>query len=350
MSLLKTYKNKKGKVPGHLYYTGDKAEKVKVEVINYKKNNYHRDYFEYKNIEELEQKLNSVNQEEVLWINVFGLNNLDLIKYLGKRYVIPDLHLEDVLNVGQRPKLETEEDFTFVLLNMINRKKEIMYEQISMFYKDNILITFQEIEGDVFDSIRDRIVKDRGNVRENGAGYLFYILLDIIVDNYFVLMMKLEESIEELEEDVMINSEDDLLKDIYYYKKELAKLRNSIIPLKEILKNLLENEKPEIKKYYNDLYDHVYFMIDNLNVFREMINGIYEIYISNLSNRMNKIMTVLTIFSAVFIPMTFLAGVYGMNFTYIPGLDNKYSFWIFWLVCIIIFLGMMKFFRNKKWL
>jgi len=350
LGLLKSYKDKKGKVPGHLYYTGDKIEKVKIEITNYGKNNYHSEYFEFTSIDELEERLKVVEEKQILWINVFGLSNIELIKFLGNKLKIPDLHLEDVLNVGQRPKIETQEDFIFVLLNMINKREEIIYEQVSMFSKENVLVTFQEMGGDVFDAIRDRIAQNKGNVRSNSVGYLLYILLDVILDNYFVLMMNLENSIEELEENVMINDSDDLLKDIYFYKKELAKLRNSIIPLKEVLKNLLENEKPEIQKYYKDLYDHIYFMIDNLNVFREMINGIYEIHISNLSNRMNKIMTVLTIFSAVFIPMTFLAGVYGMNFIYMPGLTYRYGFWIFLVVCIGIFLGMLKFFKNKNWI
>jgi magnesium transporter len=234
---------------------------------------------------------------------------------------------------------------------MIKKEEEnIIYEQISIFSKDNFIITLQELEGDVFDPLRDRIKDDKGIIRKKDKDYLFYALIDIILDNYFVFMMNIEKSIESLEEEAMINEEDNLLKDIYYYKKELVKLRNSIIPMKEIIKTLKDSAAEEDYKYYEDLFDHIYFMIDSLNVFREMINGIYEIYISNISNRMNKIMTVLTIFSAVFIPMTFLAGVYGMNFRHIPGLDNPNSFFIFISVCVAIFLGMIYFFRRKKWL
>ncbi len=350
MSLLKKYSSKTGKAPGHLYYTGDKRESVKIEIISYDENSFEQEILEIERLKEIENKFEKINDKNVIWVNVFGLHNIDVVKYLGEMLDIPNLHLEDALNIGERPKINIDKDYTFLLLNMIKKEKSIIYEQISVFSKDNIIITFQEMEGDVFDPVRDRIKNNKGTIRVKDKDYLFYALLDVILDNYFVFMMNIEKSIEILEEEAMINEEDDLLKDIYYYKKELVKLRNSILPMKDIIKNLKDNASNEDDKYYEDLYDHIYFMIDSLNVFREMINGIYEIYISNISNRMNKVMTVLTIFSAIFIPMTFLAGVYGMNFKYMPGLDNTMSFPIFVVVCLCIFLVMIVFFKRKRWL
>lgn len=350
MSLLKKYSSKTGKVPGHLYYTGDKKESVKIEIISYDDKNYEQEIFEIERLKEIEDKFEKIDKKSVVWINVFGLHNIGLVKYFGELLDIPNLHLEDALNIGERPKINIDKDYTFLLLNMIKKEEDIIYEQISVFSKDNTIITFQEMEGDVFDPVRDRISNNKGTIRSKDKDYLFYALLDVILDNYFVFMMNIENSIEILEEEAMINEEDDLLKDIYYFKKELVKLRNSILPMKDIIKTLKDNASNEDDKYYEDLYDHIYFMIDSLNVFREMINGIYEIYISNISNRMNKIMTVLTLFSAIFIPMTFLAGVYGMNFKYIPGLDNQSSFPIFVVVCIGIFSVMIFYFRRKKWL
>jgi len=350
MSLLKKHSTKTGKIPGHLYYTGDKKEKVKIEILSYDETDIQQEIFEFETLEKLDEKLKKLFDKKVVWINIFGLSNIGVFDYFGDFLRIPKLHLEDALNIGERPKININEDYIFLLLNMIKKEEDIIYEQISIFSKDNFIITLQEVEGDVFDPLRERIKEDKGTIRKKDKDYLFYALIDIILDNYFVFMMNIEKSIEYLEEETMINEEDDLLKDIYYYKKELAKLRNLIIPMKEIIKTLKDSASDDEYKYYEDLYDHIYFMIDSLNVFREMINGIYEIYISNISNRMNKIMTVLTIFSAVFIPMTFLAGVYGMNFADIPGLDNPNSFYIFISACIVIFLGMIYFFRRKKWL
>ncbi len=350
MSLLKKYNYRTGKVPTSFFYTGNKVENVKIEIISYNSDDFDKEVFEFEDFEFLEKKIIEKKDNGVLWINVYGLSNIDLMKFLGEKLEISNLHLGDILDIGQRPKVDINEDFTFILLNMLKRTSGTVYEQISLFSKGNTIITFQEVVGDVFNPIRERIEKKEGIVRDKNKDYLLYLLIDLILDNYFTYMSNLDDSIENLEDDAMENDSEDILKEIYVYKKELAKLRSSVTPLKDILKALKDNADSENKRYYNYLYDHIYQMTDNLNMFREMINGIYEIHISNLSNKMNKIMTILTIFSAIFIPMTFLTGVYGMNFIHMPGLSYKYSFWIFWIVCIIIFLGMMKFFRNKKWL
>lgn len=350
MGLIKKYNYRTGKVPSSFYYTGNKLEKVKIEIISYDSDKLIRETFEFEDFETLEGKIIKEKEKGVLWINVYGLSNIELMRFLGEKLEISNIHIGDILDIGQRPKIDANEDFTFILMNMLKRNASVMYEQISIFSKGNTIITFQEIIGDVFNPIRERLEKKEGIVRDKNKDYLLYLLIDLILDNYFKYMTEMDDSIEKLEEDAMEKDTDEILKEIYVYKKELAKLRSSVSPLKDILKALRDNADDENKRYYNYLFDHIFQMTENTNVLREMINGIYEIYISNLSNKMNKIMTILTIFSAIFIPLTFITGVYGMNFVHMPGLGYQHSFFIFWIVCIVIFLSMIVYFKNKRWL
>ena len=292
---------------------------VKITVID-----YDATHFQEKEVDQIAECFLFRDTETVTWINVDGLGNTKIIEESGKCYSIHPLILEDILNTEQRPKMEDLDTYIYLnlkMLSFLDTQKEVKIEHISMIIGSNFLISFQEDIGDIFDPIREQIRKD-GRIRKFGPDYLAYALIDGIVDNYFVVMEKLEERVEDLEEELVTTPTQESLHKINHLKKDMIFLRKSVWPLREVISSLERSESPLVKEsttiYLRDVYDHTIQVIDTLETFRDMVSGMIDIYLSGLSYKMNEIMKVLTLIATIFIPLTFVVGLYGMNFRNMP--------------------------------
>ncbi len=348
-----------GLPPGTIVHVGDKrTETVKITVIDYSK-----DHFQTKEVSDIEEVFPFRDSPSVTWINIDGIHDVTVIERLGTHFSIHPLVLEDILHTTQRPKIEDFEDYIYVVLRMfyyqdktdeLDNDSEIVSEQVSLILGRNFVISFQEAGGDTFDPVRMRIKNSKGRIREMGADYLAYSLIDSIVDNYFVILEKLGERIELLEDDLLDNPTPDTLEELHVLRNEMIFLRKSAWPLREVLNNLLRGESSLITKYaqiyIKDVYDHTIQVMDTIETYRDMLSGMLDIYLSSISNRMNEVMKVLTIIATIFIPLTFLAGVYGMNFHYMPELAWKWSYPVLWCIMAAIGIFMISYFRKKKWL
>jgi magnesium transporter len=318
---------------------------------------YDQTHFQEKAVEKISECFPFRDTETVTWINIDGLGNQKLIEDLGKCFTIHPLILEDIFNTSQRPKMEDLEQYIYLnlkVLSYVEAAHAIRIEHISMVIGPNFLITFQEgIPGDVFDPVRDRIRKD-GRIRKFGPDYLAYALIDSIVDNYFVVMEHLEEQVEGLEEELVTNPTPASLQKINRLKKDMIFLRKSVWPLREMINNLERSESKLIQEstkiYLRDVYDHTIQVIDTLETFRDMVSGMIDIYLSGLSYRMNEIMKVLTLIATIFIPLTFVVGLYGMNFRNMPEIDWEYGYYAVLAVMALMVIGMLTYFRKKKWI
>ncbi|MCB0430625.1 MAG: magnesium/cobalt transporter CorA [Flavobacteriales bacterium] len=300
----------------------------------------------------------SVPPSGVLWVNMDGIHDVERIEALGKKFDIHPLVLEDVLNIDHRPKAEEYESYLFFTLKMIdmNEQDEIDAEQVSIVLGKNYLVSFQEKPGDIFEPVRDRIRNKKGRVREYKADYLAYLLLDAVVDRYFVILERIALRMEILEDQLVKDTADDSdsLLEIQRLKAQFIELRKAIFPLREAV-GYIERCGDDILdkstlKYFRDLYDHTIQIIDQLEGNREMLSSLQDLYHAMQSNRMNNIMKVLTIMASIFIPLTFIAGIYGMNFDNMPELHLRYGYYVAWAAMIAITLGMLWYFRRKKWM
>jgi len=342
-----------GHVPGELVHVGEKkVDEVKVSVIDYDDKN-----FQEKIIANIEELLPFKDTPTVTWININGLHDVDFIEKIGNNFEMHPLTLEDIVNTGQRPKYEDFDQYIFVTLKILmfdEEKKEIISEQVSLVFGANFVISFQEIEGDVFNPIRERIRNAKGRIRKMGPDYLAYSLLDAVVDNYFSILEKFGEKIEGMEEDLVANPTPQTLQAIHDLKRDAIFLRKSVWPLREVAGGLDRSESILIKKethiFLRDVYDHTIQVIDTIETFRDMVSGMVDIYLSSVSNRMNEVMKVLTIFAAIFIPLTFMAGVYGMNFEFMPELKWKWGYFALLGLMAVVGFGMLFHFRRKKWI
>jgi magnesium transporter len=343
---------KAGLAPGTLVYIGKaRTSKVKISTINYDKNK-----FEEKINENVEDVFKYKDKPGISWINVDGIHDLDVIKKIGKNFNLHPLIQEDIVNTSQRPKSEDFGDYIFVVLKMLYRdekKQKINIEQISLIIGPNYVVSFQEIEGDIFNPIRERIKDPKRKIRERGSDYLAYSLIDSIVDNYFSILEIIGEKIESIEGKVIKNPSIETLQLINSLKREIIFLRKSVWPLRELLSSLSRSESKLIRKeteiYFRDVYDHTIQVIDTIETSRDMLSGMLDIYLSSISNKMNEVMKVLTIFASIFIPLTFVVGVYGMNFDFMPELQWKYSYFILLGIMFFIGIGMFLYFKRKKW-
>ncbi|NIA22588.1 MAG: magnesium/cobalt transporter CorA [Proteobacteria bacterium] len=292
----------------------------------------------------------------VSWINVNGLGNTEAINKLGKNFGIHDLVLEDILDTTQRPKIDEFDDYIFILIKMFTfneKKKKIEIEQVSMIIGHNYVLTFQERKGDVFGIVRKRLENDKGRIRRLGADYLAYTLIDAIVDNYFIVIENVGEEIDRIENRLIVNPNSSILKTIHKLKKEMILVLKSVWPLREVIGNLRISESTCIEKttsiYFRDIYEHVLQFIDAVEIYRDMISGQLDIYLSSINNKMNDIMKFLTIIATIFIPPTFIAGIYGMNFKNMP----EYRWWFGYPVVLgvmgLIMIVMVIYFKKKKW-
>ena len=325
---------------------------MKITIID-----YDEEKFQEKEVETIDEVFPFSDKSTATWINLDGIHQVDNIEKIGKHFKIHPLVLEDIMNTGQRPKMEDFNNYLFLVLKMLSydeEENETKTEQVSLILSSNYVISFQESEGDVFDPIRERIRTDRGRIRKMGVDYLAYSLLDAIVDNYFMVLEKIGEKIEDIEDELVKNPTPEVLHAIHRLKRELIFLRKSVWPLREVISRLERWESPLIDKsidiYLRDVYDHTIQVIDALETFRDMLSGMLDIYLSSVSNRMNEVMKVLTIIATIFIPLTLVAGIYGMNFRYMPELDWVWGYPIVYMIMLAISAVMLVYFRRKRWL
>jgi len=344
---------KAGLPPGTLLHIGEVSHaEVKIRLVDYDETNLRED-----EISSIEECFPFKESPTVTWINIDGLHQVDLIEALGEHFGLHPLVLEDIAHTGQRPKMEDYEGTLFILMKMLrydDDRDEINAEQISILLGLNWVVSLQERPGDVFDPLRERIRYGKGRIRKMGTDYLAYSLIDAIVDNYFIILEKLGDRVEALDEKLVANPSPGELKEIHALKRELLFLRKSVWPLREVISALQRGESSLFEArsmiYLRDVYDHTIQVIDTVETLRDTVSGMLDIHLSSVSNRMNEVMKVLTITATIFIPLTFVAGIYGMNFTHMPEL--KWSFGYFGALGImgIIAGAMIVYFRRKKWL
>jgi magnesium transporter len=352
--LTQRHSKKAGLPPGTLIHVGEKkTEKARISLID-----YDEQQFQEKQAEGIEECFPFKSTPTVSWINIDGLGDIELFEKTGKQFGIHSLVLEDILNTGQRPKFEDMKGYIFVVLKMLTFDDEagaMKSEQVSIILGSNFVMSFQESPGDVFDEVRERIRSCKGRIRKMGPDYLAYSLIDAIVDNYFMILEKYGEQIEQLEEQLVSEPSQEILQGIHSLKGQMVFLRKSVWPLREVINGLAKSESELIADstgiYLRDVYDHTIQIMDTIESFRDMVSGMLDIYLSSISNKMNAVMKVLTIIATIFIPLGFFAGVYGMNFEHMPELKWRFMYpFGFWLGICIIVGGMLYYFKKKDWL
>jgi len=350
---MKKRSRKAGLPPGTLIHIGErKTEEVKITIMDYDETQ-----LQEKEAKTFDECIPYKNRPTVTWINVDGIHQVETLEKLGECFGVHPLTLEDILNTDQRPKMEDFGDYMYIVLKMFTRNAqndEIVTEQISLILGENFVLSFQENVGDVFDPVRARIRSDKGRLRKMAADYLLYSLLDAIVDNYFIILENFGDQIEFIEERLIVNPAQETLNIIHKLKREMLFLRKSVWPLREVISGMERGESSLIKGttkiYLRDVYDHNIQIIDTIETLREMLSGMLDIYLTSISNRLNAVMKVLTIIATIFMPLTFLAGIYGMNFKYMPELEWKWGYFLILFVMFGIGISMLLYFKKKKWL
>ena len=353
MKLYKRSSKKAGLSPGTLVHIGEK----KTEEVNISMIDYDESQIQEKDAATVGECLPFKEKPTVTWINVSGIHDVTVIEEFGKAFNIHPLLLEDIVHSDQRPKLEDYDDYLFLVLRMLRydeAKEELQSEQVSLILGPNFVITFQEREGDVFDAVRARIRNGKGKIRKMGCDYLAYALIDSVVDHYFLVFEKYGEKIEVLQEEVLSQPTPETLQVIQRTKRDMIFLRKSVWPLREAINALQRGESSlvtdNVNIYLRDVHDHTIQVIDTIETFRDIISGTLDVYLSSVSNKMNAVMKVLTIIATIFMPMTFIAGIYGMNFKYMPELEWHWAYPVIWAVIIVLGVLMLMGFKRKKWL
>jgi magnesium transporter len=350
---IKKSSKKAGLSPGTLVHVGEKKiDKARITLISYDAKR-----LEEKEFQRIEEAFPHKETPPVSWINIDGLHEVEVIGKIGTHFDIHPLTMEDIVNTGQRPKVEDFEDYIYLVFKMLKfdeKTGHLSSEQVSLILGPHYLISFQETEGDVFDIVRGRIRKGRVHIRKSGPDYLAYALIDAVVDHYFLILEKMGERIEHFEERLHGQPTPEILQAIYDLKRELIYFRKQVWPIREVLSTWQKTESAIVqeanKVFIRDVYDHTIQVIDTIESFRDIISGLMDLYLSTVSNKMNEDMKVLTIMATIFIPLTFVAGIYGMNFKYMPELEWKWSYPVLLVLLIVIFSGMMFYFKRKKWL
>jgi magnesium transporter len=343
---------KSGLPPGTLVHVGEASPHgVHITLMD-----YDTSHFTEKALENVDQCAVYRKSPNVTWINIIGLSDTASIEKLGACFGLHPLILEDIVNTQQRPKVEDYGSYLYIVLRMLSHHGDsgaIKSEQVSLVLGENFVLSFQEEPGDVWDSVRGRLRNDRGRIRKAGADYLTYALMDTVVDNYFIILEKSGEKIEDIEDELINSPSREVLPSIYQLKREMIDLRRSVWPLRETVNSLLHSENKLIsdstRLFFRDIYDHTIQVIDTIESFRDLVSGMLDIYLSSTSNRLNEIMKVLTIITVIFIPLTLVTGIYGMNFEFMPELGWRWGYPAVLVFLLISASLMLLFFKRKKW-
>ena len=346
----KKQKHNIGAPPGELYYIGkERSERVKITLIQYNDCTFfENDYYD------LSECLANIKPNLIKWINVEGIHKLELIECIGKHYNIHPLTLEDIVHTESRPKFEDYDHYVISIMKMLYQDDIIHSEHLSILLFKDTLISFQEPGGgDAFDIVRKRIRQDKGRVRKMQCDYLAYALMDAVVDCYFKILEKFGEHIEELDDEITDSPQREALIKLHDLKREMNFLRRKMWPVRELVNSMVRSETDLIHEtndaYLRDLQDHVNRVLDSIEGDREMLSSIMDIYLSSNSNKLNEAMKALTVVSSIFIPVTFIVGVYGMNFKYMPEINSPYAYYIVWGIMLFVMAGMALFFKRKHW-
>ncbi|MBN8551178.1 MAG: magnesium/cobalt transporter CorA [Deltaproteobacteria bacterium] len=355
MANKKSSRSKKaGLPPGSLVYVGEGQRHE--TIVSYCSFNEHS--IERKELSSLDEACVAPKEGDVLWLDINGLQNIEVVEKIGKFFNLHSLVLEDILNTTKRPKFEDFGDYLFVILKVVHPISDggrFVAEQVSIVLGKNFVLSFQEIDRhDAFASVRERLNSGRGRLRRMAADYLAYALLDSVVDGYFDALEVLGENLEQLEHEAITSASEETLTEIHHAKRQTLQFRRAVWPLREIMSGIIREECDLIAKstmvYLRDVYDHVVEVIDVLEADRDIAAGLLEIYLSGISNRLNAVMKVLTVITTIFMPLTFIAGVYGMNFEYMPELTWRYGYPMVMAIMAVIGIGMALFFRRRHWL
>jgi magnesium transporter len=344
---------KSGLPPGSLVHVGEvHKHEHKISVVNYNKSTLEK--HTAKSIEEL---LPYKTSDTITWVIVDVLKDVSIIDAIGQHFDIHALVLEDILNTHQRPKFEEFDDYLYIVLKAIslgNEEFNVEYEQISLLILNNFVFTFKEKPDELFNPILTRLNNEKSQIRNLAADYLAYVIMDAVVDEYFALQDTFDELIESVEDDLLTNPSTKTLSKIQKFKRELIFLRRTVSPLRELLAAIQRSESSlldeKTRRYFGDVYDHAIRIIEAMESYRDLIAGMLDIYLSSVSNKMNETMKVLTVFASIFIPLTFIAGVYGMNFEYMPELKWRWSYPALWIVFVGVSVFLLRFFKKKNWL
>ena len=353
LKFIKKTARKPGLAPGTLVHVGErKIENIRIRAMEFDEQTINENEFET-----IKECLPPREKRTVTWINIDGLHDVDVMEEIGKHFGLHPLVMEDILHTDQRPKMEDFEDYIFVVAKMLSfdqGRRELKAEQLSLILGENYVVTFQERVGDVFEPVRERLRKGKGRIRRMPPDYLAYALIDAVVDHYFIVLEKIGETVESLEEELVTNPTPETLQAIHHLKRELIFLRKSVWPLRELISGLERGEASLIQEtttvFLRDVYDHTIQVIDTVESLRDMVSGMLDVYLSSVSNRMNEVMKVLTIIATIFIPMTFIAGIYGMNFEVMPELKWPWGYALVWCIILAIGMVMLGYFKKKKWL
>lgn len=352
-ALKKKPTGKTGLPPGSLVFTGErKLAQPNLSLIKYSESSC--EVIESLHIEDISS---SIEEKGIAWINIEGIHDTALVEKIGEIFHLHPLLLEDILNPQQRPKLDEYDDVVFIIAKMLftdKQRDKIIDEQVSFVLGKNFLLTFQESKpGDAFDVVRERIINNKGKIRKEKTDYLCYRLLDAIVDNYFEVLEKIGDRLEDIEAKIIQNPEKSSIQKTHELKRELIYLRKITWPLREVINNFHRGEHALInqstKVYMRDLYDHTIQVIDTIETYRDWLSGLEDLYLSSLSNKMNEVMKMLTMIATLFIPLTFIVGLYGMNFKFMPELEWRWGYGFVWVIMISLTVFMIFYFKKKKW-
>ena len=348
-----TISKKAGLPPGALVHLGSHiTEKIKVSIIDYDAANFSETI-----CKSTEECFLFKETDSVSWINVDGLHDTETIASIGNHFELHPLLLEEVLNTLHRPKVEEFDNYLFLTLKLLTINKDgnsVVSKQISLVLGKGWVISFQEHESDVFNSLLQRLREIKGNIHNKGADYLFYRLIDTVVDNYFFVIEHISEVIENLEEKVLHTPDNKSLQEIQHFKKQLINLSKAVIPLREAVAILEKDTTIFIEentiRYLRDVYEHIIHINESIDILRDTLASIMDLYLTGINNRMNQVMKVLTIIATIFIPLTFITGIYGMNFDFMPELHWKYGYFGVWSIMIIVLIIMVIYVKRKRWL
>ncbi len=348
-----SYVSNAGQPPGTIVFLGkQRHEVVSIEFLHYSDTALHE-----QSAVSVDQCWDIIKEPGVTWISVNGIHDVEIIEAIGKRFGLHPLTLEDLVNPFQRPRTAEFPNYISFVLKMLafdEATSQVEIEHVSLILGENYVISFLEDAGDVFDAVRDRIRSANGRIRTLKSDYLAYSLIDIVIDQYFLAIERIGDLIEDIDLRILTNPKPGDIQEVHHFKRDILRLRKSVWPLREEIATLERTEsaliRPETKVFLRDLYDHTIEVIDMVETFRDILGGIHDTYLSSVSNRMNEVMKVLTIIATIFIPLTFIVGVYGMNFEYMPELEWRWGYFMIWGVMLAVGAGLIWFFKRKDWM